>query len=168
VSPPPLPEIFGNYALGDFVELVPPESISWWPQTTGWLWLGTVLLALGLRQSWIKLRHWYRNRYRREAAVQLQELRNNGNRDCLAPELNRLLKLVALVAYSRETVAKLSGPAWTDFLNLQCETAAFNDDQLQLLATASYRQRDIDEASAQGLMDAGLRWIRDHRGADNA
>ena len=98
----------------------------------------------------------------------MQELRNNGNRDCLAPELNRLLKLVALVAYSREAVAKLSGPAWTDFLNLQCETAAFSDDQLQLLATASYRQRDIDEAFAQGLMDAGLRWILDHRGAENA
>ena len=164
----PRPEVFGNYALGDFVELVPPESISWWPQTAGWLWLGAVLMALGLRQGWIKLRLWYRNRYRREAAARLLELRNNANRDSLVPELNRLLKLVALVAYSREAVAKLSGADWTNFLDRQCETAAFNDDQLQFLATASYRKTDIDEVSAQGLMDAGLRWILDHRGAANA
>ena len=33
VSAPPLPETFGNYALGDFAEVVSPAAISWLPQT---------------------------------------------------------------------------------------------------------------------------------------
>ena len=29
MSAPPLPDIFGNYALGEFVEVVAPNAISW-------------------------------------------------------------------------------------------------------------------------------------------
>ena len=35
MSAPPLPDIFGNYILGDFVEVVSPENVSWLPQTVG-------------------------------------------------------------------------------------------------------------------------------------
>ena len=52
MSAPPLPEAFGNYALGDFVEVISPASISWLPQTPGWLFGGRgdrlVCRALGL------------------------------------------------------------------------------------------------------------------------
>ena len=40
MSAPPLPDTFGNYALGDFFEVVSPAAISWLPQTAGWAWLG--------------------------------------------------------------------------------------------------------------------------------
>ena len=77
MSAPPLPEVFGNYALGDFAEVIAPEAISWLPQTAGWLWLGIVLMLVAMRYSAKKLLHWYRNRYRREATEQLRLL--NGN-----------------------------------------------------------------------------------------
>ena len=78
MSAPPLPDAFGNYALGEFVEVVPPPDISWWPQTTGWWWLGAVLAGFALHRGWKLLRHWYRNRYRREAAGRLQRLAGSG------------------------------------------------------------------------------------------
>ena len=65
MSAPPLPDAFGNYALGDFVEVVSPAAISWLPQTAGWAWLGLAALALALYKGWRWLQHWHRNRYRR-------------------------------------------------------------------------------------------------------
>jgi hypothetical protein len=168
MSAPPLPEIFGNYALGEFVEVVPPDPVSWMPQTAGWLWLGLALLAILLRYGWKKLRLWYGNRYRREAVVRLRHLRHNLDRTSVVSELNRLLKLVALVAYSREKVARLSGESWAEFLNRQCEVPVFSDEQLGLLATGSYQTVGIDDVAAQGLVDASLQWVLDHRGAGNA
>ena len=164
MSAPPLPEVFGNYALGDFAEVVPPEAISWLPQTTGWLWLGIVLLAVAVRYSWRKLVHWYRNRYRREATEQLRLLNGNIEENELVTAVNRLLKLVALAAFSRERVAKLSGKPWTDFLNQQCDKPIFSEAQLSLLATGSYQKVNLDQAAGLSLLDASEQWIIEHRG----
>jgi hypothetical protein len=165
MSAPPLPDVFGNYALGAFVEVVPPGSLSWWPQTTGWLCLGLICAVFGGLAAWKKLRHWHANRYRREAALEIRKLASNPAEESVLPQLNRLLKRVALAAYLREDVAMLSGRPWAEFLNQQCEAATFNDAQLELLASGSYRTITIDEVSARGLLDAAVLWIASHRGA---
>jgi hypothetical protein len=167
MSAPPLPDIFGNYALGAFVEVVTPGPISWWPQTTGWLCLGLVLTVFGGVLAWKKLRHWYANRYRREAALEIRKLADNRAADSILPQLNQLLKRVALAAYSREEVAMLSGQPWADFLNRQCAVPTFSDTQLELLATGGYRAVNVDEDGARGLLDAALLWIESHQGARN-
>ena len=93
MSAPALPEIFGNYALQDFAEIVSPENISWLPQTAGWLWLGLVLLGLALHCAWRALKHWYRNRYRREAIDRLQALAGLIESSELVAEIKRVLKI---------------------------------------------------------------------------
>ena len=65
MSAPPLPEAFGNYALGDFAEVVSPAAVSWLPQTVAWRWLAAALAVYLLYRGWRWLRHWHRNRYRR-------------------------------------------------------------------------------------------------------
>jgi hypothetical protein len=161
MSAPPLPEVFGNYALKDFSEVVPPESISWLPQTAGWLWLGLGLLGVMLHFAWRALKHWYRNRYRREAIRRLQALTALEEPCELVAEINRILKITALVAYSRETVAKLSGDNWASFLNRQCERPPFNIAQLELLATAAYSGQVI--GSQQHLLLASVQWVEQHQ-----
>ena len=52
MSAPPLPEAFGNYALGEFVEVVSPADISWLPQTAGWTWVGIALLLFAGHRGW--------------------------------------------------------------------------------------------------------------------
>jgi len=162
-SAPPLPEAFGNYALGDFVEVVSPQAISWLPQTTGWWWLGAALLAVFARYSWRRLRHWYRNRYRREATARLRQLGDSADQSTLVAELNRLLKLTALAAFSREQVASLSGKEWIDFLNGQCPTPPFSGEQGQLLAVGAYQAGTVAAASGQPLISACLTWVREHK-----
>lgn len=142
MSAPPLPDIFGNYVLGDFVEVISPDTISWWPQTAGWLWLEAALLLLLLRYGWRRLQHWYRNRYRREAAVRLRQL--------------------ALAGFSREHVARLSGSAWVDFLNRHCPSQPFSPDLGKLLARGVYETAAPSDATRQALLAACLEWVNQH------
>lgn len=160
MSLPPLPEIFGNYALGDFNEIVSPPGIDWLPQTAGWYVVGAVLIAWASRKIWLQLKHWYRNRYRKEACNKLRQLSDSAT---LVEELNRLLKLTALAAFSRQQVASLSGEEWTRFLNSQCEQPSFDNDQCQILAFGAYREQTLEQATAQHLIAASLSWIEQHK-----
>lgn len=164
MSAPPLPDIFGNYALGDFVEVVSPESISWLPQTAGWAWLGAFLLAVLLRYGWQRLRHWHRNRYRREATVRLQQLAQDSTQEAWLIELNKLLKLTALAAFSREQVARLSGQEWVEFLNRHCASTPFSPDHCNLLARGVYESTAVADATRQALFAACLNWVQHHEG----
>ncbi len=163
MSAPPLPDAFGNYALGDFVEVVAPPAIDWLPQTTGWKWVGMVLLALALYRGGQRLARWHRNRYRREAAARMKSLALSADPGTLVPELNRLLKLTTLAAWPREEVARLSGEEWVSFLNRQCPTPPFNAAQRRLLAVGAYCPGAVDTTAGRDLLEAGMAWVEQHR-----
>lgn len=167
MSAPPLPDIFGNYVLGDIVEVVSPESISWLPQTAGWAWLGALLLAVLLRYGWHRLRHWHQNRYRREATQRMQQLAQSEPQDTWLVELNKLLKLTALAAFSREQVARLSGQEWVEFLNRHCASTPFSQDQCNLLARGVYEGSAVADATRQALFAACLNWVRHHENSSD-
>ena len=163
MSAPPLPDVFGNYALGDFVEVVPPAAISWLPQTAGWRWLGLLLLGVVLYHGWKALRRWYRNRYRREAAAKLRRLQVEGERPPGLEEVNQLLKRTALAAWPRHQVASLSGADWGEFLNRQCPQPPFSQLQIALLGEGIYRMTPLDPDTGRELLAASLTWVREHR-----
>ncbi len=163
MSAPPLPDAFGNYALGDFVEVVSPEAISWLPQTTGWAWLAVFAFALAMHRGWRRLQRWHRNRYRREATARLQQLSPATLGEQLVAEINKLLKLTAMAAYNREQVAGLYGEPWTNFLNRQCDSVTFSQEQAALLAMGAYRPVALDSGTADALLEASLAWVRQHR-----
>ena len=160
MSLPDLPDIFGNYALGDFNEVVSPPAINWLPQTPGWYLVAAVLLAWLARRTWYWFRHWYRNRYRREALVRLNQLQGS---DDLVSETNRLLKLTALAAFPRQQVAQLSGVQWTQFLNQRCVQPPFDPALCELLELGVYQQRVVDKATADSLVKASQDWVNQHR-----
>jgi hypothetical protein len=163
MSAPPLPEVFGNYALGDFAEVAAPADISWLPQTAGWTWLGVLLLGFALNRCWRWLKHCRHNRYRREAIARLGNLSPETLGKQLVTEVNKLLKLAAMAAYSRERVASLYGEEWAGFLNRQCESAPFSPQQAAMLATGAYNPASLDTASAIALLEASVAWVREHR-----
>ncbi len=163
MSAPPLPDIFGNYALGDFVEVTSPAAIDWWPQTAGWALVGGVLAILLLRRLWQSARRWHRDRYRREALARLDALGPAATGTPTPREINQLLKLTALAAWSRERVARLSGTEWAEFLNRSCESPPFDPPLAALLATGPYTAPSIDPETGERLLQASRRWITEHR-----
>lgn len=164
MSAPPLPDAFGNYALGDFVEVVSPAAVDWWPQTPGWWVVGAVAAVFLSKKAWQRFRSWYRNRYRREALARLAGLQQgNATGAELVRELNALLKLTAIAANAREKVASLTGECWPAYLNAQCETPPFDNAIAPLLASGSYSAPEIDRAMRAQLFDSVTTWIRLHR-----
>jgi hypothetical protein len=169
MSAPELPDIFGNYALGeDFVEVAAPQAISWLPQTAGWKWLALLVALLTLRWCWLRLRRWYRNRYRREALARIALLENNAAHEQWLFELNQLLKLTALAGYPRQQVAALAGQDWVDFLNSECEQAPFSPDCGSLLARGVYTAAQPPVGERQQLLAASRIWVTAHRGRYDA
>ena len=77
-------------------------------------------------------------------------------------ELNKLLKLTALAAFSREQVARLSGEEWVDFLNQHCTTPPFSLEHKDILTTGAYKKRALAENTRQQLLAASFTWVRSH------
>lgn len=166
-SIPSLPDVFGNYALGEFSEVVVPPAVSWLPRTAGWAWLAALCLLLIARWAIRCGKKWLSNRYRREARQRLAQMRTTYSGDDFLYELNRLLKLTAMAAFPREQVAQLSGKSWTTFLNTQCPDAPFTPQLNEWLANGPYSQTVPDADTCAALSTAALQWINLHRRPHN-
>jgi hypothetical protein len=141
-----------------------PGPISWWPPAPGW-WILALILALALVVS-IKfiIRHFRRNRYRKEALQELQKINVNmeglSTRDNVE-QLAMLLRRVAIHTCGRETVASLVGQAWLRFLDSKGNTKQFTAGPGRVLADGHYQphlETDLDQLSQ--LIE---KWIRRSR-----
>ncbi|MEE4192184.1 MAG: DUF4381 domain-containing protein [Halieaceae bacterium] len=158
---PPLPEVFGNYAIKGIEEVLPPQPVSWWPATPGWLVLAALLLALLARWGYRRWRRWQADRYRREALARLAALGGHPGQQLEATAI--ILKSTALAAFPRRDVAHLSGKAWPAWLEEQ--GASFSDSSRVLLAEGQYRRRPEPDAEAIArLVAESTDWVRQHRG----
>ena len=139
MSLPPLPESFGNYAIRGIAEVLPPEPVSWIPVTTGWRLLGAAILLWVIYQGYRQYRAWRRDRYRR----------------------------LALRAFPRTEVARLSGQRWLDWLQSSTETPVFSERSRALLSDSQYRATpDVDRETLLRLARDCEAWIQQHRGAE--
>jgi hypothetical protein len=92
-----------------------PPPPGWWPPAPGW-WALALLCALAAAALVYWLRHPAR-RLRRAALRELAHLQAaSGNDAELARDLEHLLRRYAVARCGRDTVARLSGPAWIDFV----------------------------------------------------
>jgi len=157
-----LPENFGNYTLGEgFAEIVPADAISWLPQTSGWVFIATLLSLTVAYKAYKRSVRWYKRRYRREAIAQLNALLKNPSSVTLI-KLNELLKRAALAGFSRAEVAALSGEQWVSFLNAQCESPVFHKLHAQLLSEAIYQQNHTKVDAIEALALACRNWLENH------
>jgi hypothetical protein len=161
-------DTFGNYLVHGIDEVMLPEAIAWWPSAPGWKVVGIVLTAWILRQAVRMARRWWRNRYRREALLQLQQLQQQAGikRQDVVAALPYYIKATALQAYPRGEVASLSGEAWLSFLDAQYSKAKFSEGTGRKLLSVSYLPREqwqLDDAESNKLIHMAQEWIKNHR-----
>jgi hypothetical protein len=151
-------------------DIVVPAPAPWWPPAPGWYWvLGFVfllILVLAVR-GFIR---WQHNRYRREALAKFARLEPGlnvlGQRAAALLALSELLKRTALTAFSRETVATLTGARWFDFLDRTATGANFSGGLGMKLENSVYDPRTadtLDDRKLQELTAAARHWIKHHQ-----
>ena len=161
---------FGNYLIHGIDEIILPETVSWWPTAPGWKALAIiiVILLLFICVRWMK--HWWRNRYRREALRQLMQVQRHAGKQLqeVVAVLPYYLKVTALQAYPRQDVASLSGENWLAFLDKQYSGTAFSEGIGRKLLAVAYLPQDqwgLSEKDSEALIRMSRLWISKHREA---
>lgn len=156
---------FGNYLIHGIDEIMLPETISWWPSAPGWKVLTAIAAAWLLLRAVRMTRRWWRNRYRREALRQLQQLQQQTGDKAVAA-LPYYIKVTALQAYPRAEVASLSGDAWLAFLDAHYAGPSFAEGTGRKLLAISYLPREqwqLDDGEGNILIRMAQDWIAQHR-----
>jgi hypothetical protein len=93
-----------------------PPPAPWWPPAPGWWGVAALLAFAGAALCWWWLRPAHRQR--RLALREFRRLRTAEGIDDrqLARRLEHLLRRYALVRHGRDTVARLSGRRWIEFV----------------------------------------------------
>ena len=133
--------------LADLAPEHAPAAPGWWPPAPGW-W-GLALLATAVVAGLVL---WWRSPRRRLRSATLRELRRlraaadareaggEASPDegaATAQALQNLLRRYALARYGRESVARLSGAAWLNFLT-EISGDAFGGNVGESLLAAAY------------------------------
>ena len=161
---------FGNYLIHGIDEIILPDAVSWWPTAPGWKALAIIIIILLLFKCVRWMKHWWRNRYRREALRQLMQVQHHAGKQLqeVVAVLPYYLKVTALQAYPRQDVASLSGDNWLVFLDQQYSGAAFSEGVGRKLLAVAYlpqEQWQLSEKDSEVLISMSRSWISKHREA---
>ena len=156
--------------LDNLHDIISPTPLAFWPPAPGWYVVAfvTAVAAVWFTVTWYL--RWIENRYRREALEELNQIKNS-TADASAQgevlrKLPELVKRTALAAYSRETVASLTGLKWLAFLDKTLSTTEFSNGPGQLLIQISYQSNetlgDLSSTEINTLLTLMRKWIKHH------
>lgn len=137
-----------------------PAPPSVWPPAPGWWVLALLTLA-----ALALLVRWWRDpqrRVRRTALKELQRIRtSDGDGAAVARAIQNLLRRYALTVFGRQTIARLTGEAWLQFVATQGGEALSGHVGRSMLSTAfgnhSTDERDQWAAGAEGFIKRAAR-----------
>jgi len=151
-------------SLQNLNDIVVPGPVGWWPPAPGWYVLGAIALIVFVVLAVRQWRRWQGNRYRRQAMLELSEIREKVCADSLQ-QLPVLLKRAALSVWPREDVASLTGRDWHRFLDESAGMDHFCSgagDTLDQLAYAGSGRPAPAGPELQQLLDASELWMKNH------
>lgn len=151
--------------MANFNDIITPEPISMFPASDGYLLLLILLLSAMVPISLYAYKYHMRNLYRKDALKEIKRVKNTDlSLDKELTYVLQLLKRVAIVAYSRETVARLSGKKWWQFLEEKSHIGL--GDDLEAYCESIY-QRDnaMTHAKNSAVINYTTKWIKKHKGA---
>ncbi|WP_444941395.1 DUF4381 domain-containing protein [Microbulbifer sp. ZKSA004] len=158
---PQAPSPEAQELLSQLRDIQEPNAVNWWPPAPGWWMLAVLILvcvaaaALWWRQRRKKIE---RNRYRVEAASLLAAV-NTEEADAV-PEINEILKRVAVTTYSRTECGNLIGTAWVEFLKKSAPLECPSDAQQALIENLYRGSCDPDKNRV--LQEYAILWVKQH------
>jgi len=155
--------------LVGFKPIILPEPIQFEPVTPGWYIVLAIVVLIFLFLIYKSFKKYRSKAYRRSSVKELLKLktviRKSGSSEIIQ-KISTILKATALVSFSRDKVAKLSGAEWESFLittfpaDSKFKTAFtfLNYQYIPENDKQSFTSADIEK-----LIDASVKWVRGHR-----
>jgi len=161
-------DTFGNYLIQGIDEIILPEPVSWWPSAAGWKILAAILVLWFIYVCARWLKYQWRNRYRRVALRQLNQLQKQAgnNLQAVVAQLPYFIKVTALQTYPRHQVASLSGRKWLAFLDAHYSGPPFSTAMGEKLLAIAYLPQDhwqLTDIESRTLIEMSRHWIKTHR-----
>jgi len=145
-----------------------PSDVSLWPPAPGW-WILAVLVLLISFWTFNKLRAQHQKKQLfRATHTELDDLENrfqeHQDKVRLIKEYSILLRRVAIVVFSRDSIAALTGSQWLTFLDQAIDEQYFNSNAGRLLIQIPYRRESntetlIEESDFTALQSAIHHWL---------
>ena len=143
-----------------------PEPISWWPPAPGW-W---ILALAGCALSFWLVRYFYRRykakHYRRQALLQLEQVKAGSDPQEQLQALFVLLKQTANCAYPNRQPSSLAIESFLEFLRFSCKQSLFTQSNLELQSLLYAKQTTEPSADLESLFEDARIWIKSHTTED--
>ncbi|MBN3581491.1 DUF4381 domain-containing protein [Algoriphagus aestuarii] len=146
--------------IQDLGNIYEPPPVSFTFETIGWTVLGALLMIGLLVGIFFLIRHYLKNRYRREALAALSTVGSEGQN---FPQVFVILKRVAIEVFGREKVGALFGSSWLGFLDKTGKNVAMNRYEKEINALI-YQDQLPDYQVQQAILSEAKKWIRTHAG----
>lgn len=151
-----------------FGQLIEPSPVPFSFGAPGWYVVGVLIFLLLLVLAWLWLRHYLRNRYRKQALNWLAEKEAYCIRKQAYPELvyesNSLIKRIAMRKYGRAAVAGKRSTEWISYINGTWRESSFDAGDEQLLSRGLYAPAEgVSAEQARAFIDKTRRWIKKHK-----
>jgi hypothetical protein len=153
-------------SLDNLNDIIVPEAVGFFPLAPGWMVV--ILLALGLLFHFLfqAYKGYQRSLYKREALKELDSYNKESRDEMIA--LITLAKRVAIAAYGRNEIARLSGESWWDFMEEYSKVKMSRKLRAELsdLLYGTPQQNDTSQYTV--VKDLVTLWIRTHKVTDHA
>src|SRR5580658_3781437 len=129
-----------------FGQLIEPSQVNFAFGAPGWYVLGALAFLMLLIVAWLWVRHYKKNRYRRQALHWLADREAYCIRRQAYPALvnegNILIKRIAIRKYGRAAVAGKRSSEWIAYINGTWREASFDKNDEQLLNKGLYASNE--------------------------
>lgn len=152
-------------SLDNLHDIILPDAVGLLPLAPGWIILGGLLLTLLLHFAVKGYKRYQKTLYKREALKELERSTDEGKEGAVA--LLALARRVAIAAYGREAMAKLTGDAWWNFME-QHSKVKMSGELREKITTLLYNDgTPEDNSSYQMIRSIVGVWIKTHKVPEN-
>ena len=152
-------------SLDKLHDIITPEAVGYFPLAPGWVVVGLLVLALLFHFAIQTYSEYKKSLYKREALKELESFTKQSQEESVA--LLSLAKRVAIVAYGRERIAKLSADSWWDFMEEHSKakvSSQLRENIDKMLYDKSYESSHTDYNAIKAFVTL---WIKTHKGAED-
>lgn len=148
-------------SLDNLNDIIVPDAVGFFPLAPGWV-IGILLaFALLFHFAFKAYKRYQRALYKREALRELERYTKESRDEMLA--LLTLSKRVAIAAYGRTQIAKISGESWWDFMEQHSKVKVSKKLRAELSDLLYDTSKQDDSSQYTAVKDLVILWIRTHK-----